>query len=150
MCAVVVGWTAAVGRAATCPRLLTRKHRRPAGSRLRESAHRETSGDLPFRVPEPARQRQGRRYDAGTRVTEYLTIILQSCRSYSRLMTDVVFAKRVAKGARLFLGTVHWQNHKIIWDSVRVLTYDIPKRCLSTLYFKIVSGPYDKLKIILC
>ena len=46
-------------------------------------------------------------------------------------------------------GTFHLQYRKIIWDSVRTLAYDIPKRNLSTLYVIIVSRSYDKLKIIL-
>jgi len=28
----------------------------------------------------------------------------------------------------LFLGTIHLQSCKIVWDSVRKLAYDIPKR----------------------
>jgi len=28
----------------------------------------------------------------------------------------------------LFLGTIHWQNHKIVRDSVRKLAYDVAKR----------------------
>jgi len=30
------------------------------------------------------------------------------------------------EGARLFFGTIHMQNRKIVWDSVRKLAYDIP------------------------
>ena len=32
------------------------------------------------------------------------------------------------KGARLFLSIIHLQNRKNVWDSVRKLAYDIPKR----------------------
>jgi len=31
-----------------------------------------------------------------------------------------------------FLGTIHLQNRKIVWDSVRKLAYDIPKIGFST------------------
>jgi len=34
--------------------------------------------------------------------------------------------------ARLFLSTVHLQNHKIVWDSVHEVEYNIPNRNLST------------------
>ena len=36
------------------------------------------------------------------------------------------------KGARLFLSTIHLQSCKIVWDSVRKLAYNIPKRNFST------------------
>ena len=32
-----------------------------------------------------------------------------------------------------FLGTIHLQDRKIVWDSVRKSAYDIPKRIHSTL-----------------
>ena len=35
--------------------------------------------------------------------------------------------------ARLFSGTVHLRNRRIVRDSVRTLAYDIPKRNLSRL-----------------
>jgi len=40
-------------------------------------------------------------------------------------MTDVRFTEHLMKGARLFLGTIHLQNRKIVRDSVRILGYDI-------------------------
>ena len=52
------------------------------------------------------------------------------------------------EGARLFLGTIHMQNRKIVWDSVRKLAYDIPERNFSMLLVTIVSRSYDKLKTI--
>ena len=45
---------------------------------------------------------------------------------------DVYFTKRPTKGARLFLGTIHLQSCKIVWDSIRKLAYDIPKINFST------------------
>ena len=36
------------------------------------------------------------------------------------------------EGARLFLGTIHLQSGKIVWECVRKLAYDIPKRNFST------------------
>jgi len=48
------------------------------------------------------------------------------------------------KGARLFLGTVHLQNHKIVSDCVRKLAYDIRKRNLITPKVTIISEPYNK------
>ena len=32
------------------------------------------------------------------------------------------------KGTRLFLGTINLQSCKIVWDSVRELAYNIPKK----------------------
>jgi len=43
----------------------------------------------------------------------------------------------LTKGARLFLGTIHLQSCKIVWESVRKLAYDIPKKIFST--FKSLS-----------
>ena len=61
--ALVCSGRSAVARGtAACARLLAREHRRPVGSRLWTRANRETSGDFSFRVSEPARQRQGRRW----------------------------------------------------------------------------------------
>jgi len=51
------------------------------------------------------------------------------------------------KNAELYLGMIQLQNCKIIWDSVRKLAYDIPKRNLSVLYVIIVSRSYNKLKV---
>jgi len=44
----------------------------------------------------------------------------------------LIYKKHPAKGARLFLGTIHLQTYKIVRDSVRKLAYDIPKRNFST------------------
>jgi len=41
--------------------------------------------------------------------------------------------KHPTKDARLFLGTIHLQSCKIVWDSVRKLAYDIPKRNFNTI-----------------
>ena len=41
------------------------------------------------------------------------------------------------KNARLFLGTIHSQNCKFVWDTIRKFAYDIPKRYFST--FKLLS-----------
>ena len=49
------------------------------------------------------------------------------------------------KSARLFLGTIHLQNRKIVRDSVCKLAYDIPKRNISTSEVTIVSRFYDEL-----
>jgi len=35
------------------------------------------------------------------------------------------------EGRKVFLGTIHLQSCKIVWDSVRKLAYDIPKRNLA-------------------
>jgi len=59
--------------------------------------------------------------------------ILRQCQSYDRLTIDVSSTKHLTKEARLFLGTIHLQNRKIVRDSVRTLAYDIPKRNLSML-----------------
>jgi len=40
------------------------------------------------------------------------------------------------KTQRQFLRTIYMQNRKIVSDSVRELTYDIPKRNFSTLYYR--------------
>jgi len=45
---------------------------------------------------------------------------------------DVYFTKHFTKGVRLFLGTIHLQSCKIVWDSIRKLAYDIPKINFST------------------
>jgi len=52
-----------------------------------------------------------------------LTIILglRQCQSYDRLTTDVSFTNHLTKHARLFSGTIHLQNRKIVRDSVRTL-----------------------------
>jgi len=34
--------------------------------------------------------------------------------SFDRLTTDVQFAKYLTKNARLFLGTIHLQNRKVV------------------------------------
>ena len=44
-----------------------------------------------------------------------------------------------------FLGAIHLQNRKIIWDSDRILAYDILQRNLSMSQVTIVSRSYDKL-----
>ena len=36
------------------------------------------------------------------------------------------------EGRKAFLGMIHLQSCKIVWDSVRKLAYDIPKRNVST------------------
>ena len=43
-----------------------------------------------------------------------LTIILRQCQSYDRLTIGVSFTKHLTKGARLFSGTIHLQNRKIV------------------------------------
>jgi len=55
--------------------------------------------------------------------------------------------KHLAKNARLFLGTILLQNRKIVWDSVRKLAYNIPKRNISTLLLSILGWSYDKLML---
>jgi len=45
---------------------------------------------------------------------------------------DVLFTKHPTKDARLFLITIHLQSCKIVWDIIRKLAYDIPKRNFST------------------
>jgi len=45
-----------------------------------------------------------------------------------RLIYKTSYEKRKA-----FLGTIHLQNHKIVWDSVRKLAYDVAKTNFSTL-----------------
>jgi len=44
----------------------------------------------------------------------------------------LILQKHPTKGARLFLSTIHLQSCKIVWNSVRKLAYDIPKRNFST------------------
>ena len=77
-----------------------------------------------------------------------LTIILRQCRTYNRLTIDVQFTKHLTNGAVLFLGTIHSQNRKIVGDSVRILTYDIPKRNLSKSQFAVESGLKEFLIIV--
>ena len=55
--------------------------------------------------------------------------------------------KHLAKNARLFLGTILLQNRKIVWDSVRKLAYNIPKRNISTLLLSVLGWSYDKLML---
>ena len=45
---------------------------------------------------------------------------------------DVLGTKHLTKKARIFLGTIHLQNRKIVQDSFRKLAYDIPKRGFNT------------------
>ena len=45
----------------------------------------------------------------------------------------LIYKTSYTKGARLFLGTIHLQSCKIVWDSVRKLAYDIPKKILALL-----------------
>jgi len=40
--------------------------------------------------------------------------------------------KTFYKGRKAFLGVIHLQSCKIVWDSVRKLAYNIPKRNFST------------------
>jgi len=53
------------------------------------------------------------------------------------------------KNARFFIGMIHLQTCLIVWNSVRKLANDIPKKNFRTFYVIIVSWSYDKLKIIL-
>jgi len=48
------------------------------------------------------------------------------------------------EGHKVFLGTIYLQSCKIVWDSVRKLAYDIPKRNFSTFCVNIVSLSYYK------
>ena len=43
----------------------------------------------------------------------------------------LIYKNILTKGARFFLGTIHLQSCKIVWDSVRKLAYNIPKRNFS-------------------
>ena len=40
-------------------------------------------------------------------------------------------SSKILQSAQDFLGAIHTQNRKIVWDSVHKLDYDIPKRNLS-------------------
>jgi len=60
-------------------------------------------------------------------------IFLRQSYDNAKVTIDVSFIKHLTKNARLFSGTVHLQNRKIVWDSVRKLAYNIPRRTLSTL-----------------
>jgi len=40
----------------------------------------------------------------------------------------LIYKKNLTKKARFFLGTIHLQNCKIILESVRKLTHDIPEK----------------------
>ena len=44
---------------------------------------------------------------------------------------DIKFTKHLKKNAWFFLGSIHLQNRKIVWDSEHKLGYDIPGRSLS-------------------
>jgi len=44
-----------------------------------------------------------------------------------------IIYKTSYEGHRLFLGTIHLHNHRIVWDSNCKLAYDIPKRNVSML-----------------
>jgi len=60
---------------------------------------------------------------------DYLTIMPNLRSTYDgRLIYQTSYEER-----KLFLGTIHLQNRKIVSDSVRKLPYDIPKRNLSIL-----------------
>jgi len=54
-------------------------------------------------------------------------------------MIDVRFTKHLTKDVRLFLGTIHSQNRKIVSDGVRKLAYDIPMRNLRTSLVTVTS-----------
>ena len=56
----------------------------------------------------------------------------------------------VTKGARLFLGMIHLQSCKIVWDRVRKLAYNIPKKfyhIVSHYRKSILWWSYDNLTI---
>jgi len=53
------------------------------------------------------------------------------------------------EGRKVFLGTIHLQSCKIVWDSVHKLACDIHNRNFSTFKVTIVSRSYDELTIIL-
>ena len=60
---------------------------------------------------------------------DYLTIIPKLRSTYDgRLIYKTSYEQRKA-----FLDTIHLQNCKTVWDIVRKLAYNIPKRNLSTL-----------------
>ena len=75
----------------------------------------------------------------------YLTIMPKLQTTYG---ISLIY-KTSYKGRNTFLGSIHLQNRKIVWDSVRKFAYNIPKRNLSMLYVTIVSRSYHKLRIIL-
>jgi len=60
-----------------------------------------------------------------------LTIILRRCQSYDRLTTYKIY-KTSYEGCKAILGYDSLESCKIVWDSVRKLPYDIPKRNFST------------------
>jgi len=63
------------------------------------------------------------------RFTKYLTTILWLPYDNAKITIDL----RRASNSQGFLGTIHLQDRKIVWDSVRKSAYDIPKRIHSTL-----------------
>ena len=84
------------------------------------------------------------------RFTKYLTTIYQNPDNAIvtiDLQRTTNLPNRLTKGARLFLGMIHLQNCKIVWDSARKLACGIPKRSFSMLQVTIVSRSYDKLTI---
>ena len=74
--------------------------------------------------------------DPGVRFTKYVTTILRLSYDNAKVTIDLRRTSNLqhpTKGARLFLGTIHLQSCKIVWDGVRKLAYDIPKRNFSTI-----------------
>ena len=72
----------------------------------------------------------------GARFTKYLTTIIRLSYDNAKVTIDLRrtsnLQKHATQDARLFLGTIHLQTCKIVLDSVRKLTYNIPKRNIST------------------
>jgi len=66
---------------------------------------------------------------------DYLTMMRKLGSTYDwRLIYKISY-----EDARFFLHTVHLQNHKIVWDSVRKVACDIPKRNVSMLQVAIAK-----------
>jgi len=51
----------------------------------------------------------------------------------------LIYETSYTKGARLFLGTIHLQSCKIVWDSVRKLAYEF------TIFLKEILALFKSL-----
>jgi len=104
------------------------------GTQVRQYAHvlqvTRPSLVLHETLPTPATHTQ--RHNRGPDLQNILRQSYDNVKVMVDLQRTSNLQKHLAKGARLFLGTIHLQTYKIVRDSVRKLAYDIPKRNFST------------------
>jgi len=89
----------------------------------------------------------------GALFTKYLTTISRSSYDGAKITINLRRTSNLRnilqRTQGFFLGMIHLQNCKIVWDSVGKLAYDISNRNLSMLEVTIVGQSYDKLEITL-